>query len=156
MKFRIKVTPVTITLPDDQKLVDTPHFVAYSKIPSNRDFDPMHHRIDTADIIEFDQYNAARQYAEYCSDKNRAHRYAVTCPPEDVPDAVQYLLSGDDLPCVIDLLASHTDEALLLRGRYNAGKKQYDMGMIDHGGWSTIKNQIQAAAVKAAAGIAKK
>lgn len=130
MNFRIHVTPATIADQSDQALVDTPHFVAYSKIPTNRDFDPAHHRIDTTDIIEFEQYNAALEYADYCSEMNRAHRYVVTCEAKHLPEAIQYLLSEDRTEDALAILSQHTDEAPLLRGRYNASKKQYNMGMI--------------------------
>lgn len=79
MSFRIQVTPVNINTPEDQFLVDTPHFVGYSTNPSFKDLDPMHSRVTSvaAETIVFDSVDQAEDFAHVLRDKNKAHKYDV-------------------------------------------------------------------------------
>jgi len=68
-------------------------------------------------------------------------------------EQIQQLISEGHTEDALALLAQHTGDALLLQGRYNAGKKQYNMGMIEFGEWSRIQAQINYAALEMAGSI---
>lgn len=68
-------------------------------------------------------------------------------------EQIQQLISEGRTEDALALLAQHTGDALLLQGRYNAGKKQYNMGMIEFGEWSRIQAQINYAALEMAGSI---
>lgn len=46
------------------------------------------------------------------------------------------------------LLAQHSSDALLLQARYNNGKKQYNMGLIEFSEWQRTQAQINYAALE--------
>jgi len=68
-------------------------------------------------------------------------------------EQIQQLISEGRTEDALALLAQHTGDALLLQGRFNAGKKQYNMGMIEFGEWSRIQAQINYAALEMAGSI---
>ncbi len=71
-------------------------------------------------------------------------------------EQIQQLISEGRTEEALALLAQHSSDALLLQARYNAGKKQYNMGLIEFGEWSRVQAQINYAALEMAESAAKK
>jgi hypothetical protein len=68
-------------------------------------------------------------------------------------EQIQQLISEGRTEEALALLAQHSSDALLLQARYNAGKKQYNMGLIEFGEWGRVQAQINYAALEMANGI---
>lgn len=62
-------------------------------------------------------------------------------------EQIQQLISEGRTEDALALLAQQTNDALLLQARYNGGKKQYNMGLIDFTEWSRVQAQINYAAL---------
>lgn len=71
-------------------------------------------------------------------------------------EQIQQLISEGRTEDALALLAQQTTDALLLQARYNAGKKQYNMGLIDFTEWSRVQAQINFAALEMAESEDKK
>jgi hypothetical protein len=65
-------------------------------------------------------------------------------------EQIQQLISEGRTEDALALLAQQTNDALLLQARYNGGKKQYNMGLIDFTEWSRVQAQINYAALEMA------
>lgn len=68
---------------------------------------------------------------------------------------IQELISLGKTEEALELLGQITTDAVLLQSRYNATKKQYNMGTIDFGEWSRAQAQINFAILDIANGQAK-
>ncbi|MFN0015104.1 MAG: TIR domain-containing protein [Saprospiraceae bacterium] len=68
-------------------------------------------------------------------------------------EQIQQLISEGRTEDALALLTKHTTDALLLQGRFNAAKKQYNMGMIEFGEWNRVQAQINYAALEMAGNI---
>lgn len=71
-------------------------------------------------------------------------------------EQIQQLISEGRTEDALALLAQQTTDALLLQARYNAGKKQYNMGLIDFTEWSRVQAQINFATLEMAESEDKK
>lgn len=65
-------------------------------------------------------------------------------------EIIQQLIADGRTEEALNTLAKTTDDAILLLSRYNSGKKQFNMGLIEFGEWSRIQNQINYAALELA------
>lgn len=68
-------------------------------------------------------------------------------------EEIQQLIAESRTEEALALLAKHSSDALLLQARYNAGKKQYNMGLIDFNDWQRTQSQINYAALELANSI---
>ncbi|MEQ1744141.1 MAG: TIR domain-containing protein [Saprospiraceae bacterium] len=68
-------------------------------------------------------------------------------------EQIQQLISEGRTEEALALLTQHTTDALLLQGRFNAAKKQYNMGLIEFGEWNRVQAQINYAALEMAGNI---
>lgn len=66
---------------------------------------------------------------------------------------IQILIANGQTDNALHMLAEHRSDALLLQARYNNGKKQYNMGLIDYSEWQRIQSQINYAALELAGSI---
>lgn len=71
-------------------------------------------------------------------------------------DKVQELIGLGLTERALDVLVVYSSDALLLQIRYNKGKKQYNVGLIEFSEWQRIQAQINHAAIKLAASITTK
>jgi hypothetical protein len=60
-------------------------------------------------------------------------------------DQLQKLVAHGNVEDAINLLMWIDSDAVRFQARYNSGKKQYNMGLIDFGEWQSIQNQINFA-----------
>ncbi|MBK9337377.1 MAG: toll/interleukin-1 receptor domain-containing protein [Lewinellaceae bacterium] len=65
-------------------------------------------------------------------------------------EQIQQLISEGRTEEALVLLAQQSSDALLLQARYNAGKKQYNMGLIEFSEWGRVQAQINYAALELA------
>ncbi|MBL7802274.1 MAG: toll/interleukin-1 receptor domain-containing protein [Saprospiraceae bacterium] len=65
-------------------------------------------------------------------------------------EQIQQLIADGRTEEALDLLEKTSQDAVLLKARYNNGKKQYNMGMIDFSEWNRIQNQVNYAALELA------
>ncbi len=65
-------------------------------------------------------------------------------------EQIQQLISTGQTEEALQLLVKSAPDAILLQARYNQGKKQYNMGLIEFGEWSRIQAQINYAALELA------
>ena len=65
-------------------------------------------------------------------------------------EIIQELISEGRTEEALAKLAQATDEAILLLSRYNSGKKQYNMGLIEFSEWSRVQAQLNYAALEMA------
>jgi len=63
-------------------------------------------------------------------------------------EQIQQLIAEGRTEEALALLAQHSSDALLLQARYNAGKKQYNMGLIEFSEWQRTQAQINYAALE--------
>lgn len=61
---------------------------------------------------------------------------------------IQQLIAEGRTEEALALLAQHSSDALLLQARYNNGKKQYNMGLIEFSEWQRTQAQINYAALE--------
>ncbi len=66
---------------------------------------------------------------------------------------VQKLISEDQTEQAIGILLPFSDPAKLLQARYNAGKKQYKMGLIEFNEWKHAQAQINFSLIEIANGL---
>ena len=66
---------------------------------------------------------------------------------------VQQLIAEGRTEEALTMLAQHSSDALLLQARFNAGKKQYNMGLIEFSEWQRTQAQINYAALELANSI---
>ena len=64
----------------------------------------------------------------------------------------EYISSGKT-PEALELLVRNKPDAILLQARYNQGRKQYNMGLIDHREWDRIQAQINYAVLELAGSV---
>ena len=57
-------------------------------------------------------------------------------------EQIQQLIADGSTEEALALLAQQSSDALLLQARYNAGKKQYNMGLIEFSEWQRTQAQI--------------
>lgn len=65
-------------------------------------------------------------------------------------DRIQQLIAEGRVEDALALLAQHSNDALLLQARYNNGKKQYNMGLIEFSEWQRTQTQINYAVLELA------
>ncbi len=65
-------------------------------------------------------------------------------------EQIQKLVADGKVEEALRLLAEHDSDAILLQARYNNGKKQYNMGLIDYSEWQRIQNQVNYAVLEMA------
>lgn len=65
-------------------------------------------------------------------------------------EQIQQLIATGQTEEALQLLVKSAPDAILLQARYNQGKKQYNMGLIEFGEWSRIQAQINYAALELA------
>lgn len=65
-------------------------------------------------------------------------------------EQIQKLVADGKVEEALRLLAEHDSDAVLLQARYNNGKKQYNMGLIDYSEWQRIQNQVNYAVLEMA------
>ncbi len=65
-------------------------------------------------------------------------------------EQIQQLIAEGRTEDALNLLAQNTSDALLLQARYAAGKKQYNMGLVEYGEWQRTQAQINYAALEMA------
>ncbi|MBU6342148.1 MAG: TIR domain-containing protein [Bacteroidetes bacterium] len=63
---------------------------------------------------------------------------------------IQQLISSGQLEDALKLLAQKTDDALLLLGQYNSGKKNFNLGLIEFADWGRIQSRVSYAALELA------
>ncbi len=63
-------------------------------------------------------------------------------------EEIQKLIAEGRTEEALSLLAQHSSDALLLQARYNNGKKQYNMGLIEFSEWQRTQAQINYAALE--------
>lgn len=63
-------------------------------------------------------------------------------------EQIQQLIAEGRTEEALALLAQHSSDALLLQARYNNGKKQYNMGLIEFSEWQRTQAQINYAALE--------
>lgn len=63
-------------------------------------------------------------------------------------EQIQQLIAEGRTEEALALLAQHSSDALLLQARYNNGKKQYNMGLIEFNEWQRTQAQINYAALE--------
>ena len=63
-------------------------------------------------------------------------------------EQIQQLIADGRTEEALALLAQHSSDALLLQARYNNGKKQYNMGLIEFSEWQRTQAQINYAALE--------
>jgi len=68
-------------------------------------------------------------------------------------EQILQLISEGRTEEALALLAQFDGNAVLLQGRYNAGKRQYNMGTIEYGEWSRIQAQVNNAVIEMAGSI---
>lgn len=68
-------------------------------------------------------------------------------------EQILQLISEGRTEEALALLAKFDGNAVLLQGRYNAGKKQYNMGTIEYGEWGRIQAQVNNAVIEMAGSI---
>lgn len=68
-------------------------------------------------------------------------------------EQIQQLISTGQTEEALQLLVKSAPDAILLQARYNQGKKQYNMGLIEFGEWSRIQAQINYAALELAGSV---
>lgn len=68
-------------------------------------------------------------------------------------DQIQQLISSGQTEEALQLLVKSAPDAILLQARYNQGKKQYNMGLIEFSEWSRIQAQINYAALELAGSL---
>jgi hypothetical protein len=61
---------------------------------------------------------------------------------------IQELISLGKTEEALEILAQLTNDAILLQSRFNGGKKQYSMGMIDYSEWSRMQAQVNFAVLE--------
>lgn len=66
---------------------------------------------------------------------------------------IQSLISNGQTDQALAILSQNSSDALLLQARYNNGKKQYNMGLIEYNEWQRIQAQVNYAALELADGI---
>lgn len=65
-------------------------------------------------------------------------------------EEIQQLIAAGQTEEALQILVNSMPDAILLQARYNQGKKQYNMGLIEFGEWSRIQAQINYAALELA------
>lgn len=70
-------------------------------------------------------------------------------------EQIQQLIADGSTEEALALLAQQSSDALLLQARYNAGKKQYNMGLIEFSEWQRTQAQINYAALELAKSVGK-
>lgn len=70
-------------------------------------------------------------------------------------DNVRDLIAAGRLEDALDILAKSNPDAVLLKGRYSSGKRQYSMGLVDFSEWQRVQNQIAYAALELAGDAGK-
>lgn len=65
-------------------------------------------------------------------------------------EQIQQLIAEGRTEEALELLEKTTQDAVLLKARYNNGKKQYNMGLIDFSEWNRVQNQVNYAALELA------
>ncbi|TNE61214.1 MAG: toll/interleukin-1 receptor domain-containing protein [Bacteroidetes bacterium] len=65
-------------------------------------------------------------------------------------EQIQQLIAEGRTEEALTMLAQQSSDALLLQARYNAGKKQYNMGLIEFSEWQRTQAQINYAALELA------
>lgn len=75
--------------------------------------------------------------------------YIAYCIPR-MKEQIQQLISTGQTEEALQLLVKSAPDAILLQARYNQGKKQYNMGLIEFGEWSRVQAQINYAALELA------
>jgi hypothetical protein len=68
-------------------------------------------------------------------------------------EQILQLISEGRTEDALALLAQVDGNAVLLQGRYNAGKRQYNMGTIEYGEWGRIQAQVNNAVIEMAGSI---
>ena len=68
-------------------------------------------------------------------------------------EQIQQLIAEGRTEEALTMLAKHSSDALLLQARYNAGKKQYNMGLIEFSEWQRTQSQINYAALELAGSV---
>ncbi|MEQ1744142.1 MAG: TIR domain-containing protein [Saprospiraceae bacterium] len=68
-------------------------------------------------------------------------------------EQIQQLVSEGRTEDALALLVQHNTDALILGSRFNAAKKQYNMGMIEFGEWNRVLAQINYALFEMARNI---
>lgn len=71
-------------------------------------------------------------------------------------EQIQELIAEGRTEEVLSLLAQHSSDAILLQARFSAGKKQYNMGLIEYSEWQRTQAQINYAALELANSVDKK
>ncbi len=71
-------------------------------------------------------------------------------------EQIQQLIAEGRTEEALALLAQHSSDAILLQARFNAGKKQYNMGLIEFSEWQRTQAQINYAALELASSVEKK
>lgn len=69
---------------------------------------------------------------------------------------IQQLIAEGRTEEALALLAESSSDAILLQARYSAGKKQYNMGLIEYSEWQRTQSQINYAALELADSVDKK
>ena len=65
-------------------------------------------------------------------------------------EQIQQLIAEGRTEDALELLAKQSSDALLLQARFSAGKKQYNMGLIEYAEWQRTQAQINYAALELA------
>jgi len=68
-------------------------------------------------------------------------------------EQIQQLIATGQTEEALQILVQTKPDAILLQARYNQGKKQYNMGLIEFGEWSRIQVQINYAALELAGSV---
>ena len=68
-------------------------------------------------------------------------------------EQIQQLISTGQTEEALQLLVKSAPDAILLQARYNQGKKQYNMGLIEFGEWSRVQAQVNYAALELAGSV---
>lgn len=71
-------------------------------------------------------------------------------------EQIQDLIAHSRVEEALQLLVQSNSDAVLLQARYNNGKKQYNMGLIDFSEWQRIQNQVNFAILEMAASASPK
>lgn len=63
---------------------------------------------------------------------------------------IQQLIAAGNSEKALELLAQHNADALLLQAQFNNGRKNFNMGLIEHSEWQRIQARVNYAALELA------
>jgi len=75
---------------------------------------------------------------------------AINCKKMKMIKEVKKLIAEGKTESATSILIAYSEDAKLLQARFNAGKKQYNTGLIEFGEWQRTQAQINYAVLKIA------